>query len=90
RDDRCDQTKAQARLQRQRKILDEIRDFQFSAQTPADKNASIVSLLHAFSKTMEADLAQTYGELREDRRETREDARERRDDRHERRERGKN
>lgn len=86
RDDVRDSHKVGVIMMKQRKILDEIRDFQYSNETKREKALEVLSLLNQFAEMMKKDVQQTTSELSEDRAEKREDARERKDDRRERRE----
>lgn len=78
------------RIQQQRKILDEIRSFQYSNTSKLEKTKEILTLLKKFSGSMKDDIVASFEEIKEDKIERREDARERRDDRRERAERNGN
>jgi hypothetical protein len=90
RDDIRDAHNVGNRIQQQRKILDEIRSFQYSNTSKLEKTKEVLTLLNQFSGSMKADVFAVYKEIMEDKTERREDARERRDDRRERAEKSRN
>ena len=90
-DDRRDAEKRMELHNRQKYILNIIRNYNFRFEGElSEKTVVNKALLTEFARLMEQDIAESIKELNEDRREIREDRRERRDDRKERNERIRN
>ena len=54
------------RIQQQRKILDEIRSFQYSNTSKLEKTKEILTLLNQFSGSMKDDIVASFEEIKED------------------------